>query len=84
MNFSNGFHSTNFLWVGDWGTCLTLPLPLLKLISNTYGSSLPFDSCNKSQYLEKNFKDELHYKLAQFQKVDETFEKVIRIYISQV
>jgi hypothetical protein len=31
----------------------TTPLPLLKLISNRYGSSLPFDSCNENQYLEK-------------------------------
>jgi hypothetical protein len=31
----------------------TTPLPLLKLISSTYGSSLPFDSCNESQYLEE-------------------------------
>ncbi len=31
----------------------TTPLPLLKLISSTYGSSSPFDSCNESQYLEK-------------------------------
>jgi len=30
------------------------PPPLLELISSTYGSSLPFDSCNESQYLEKN------------------------------
>jgi hypothetical protein len=37
--------------------------------------SLPFDSCNENQYLKKKVKDELHYKLAQFQKVDESFKK---------
>jgi hypothetical protein len=31
----------------------TTPLPLLKLISSTHGSSSPFDSCNESQYLGK-------------------------------
>jgi hypothetical protein len=30
----------------------------------------------------KNFKDELHYKLAKFQKMDESFQRVIGIHKS--
>ncbi len=37
---------------------------------------------NFFQKTKKNLKDELNYKLAQFQKADENFERVIRIHKS--